>query len=195
MRALPMQGDSNAVPSRKHRACLRADSARRECQHVLRERDIGLGNPIAQPIVHHRLGTARHFFRRLKQRDERAAPGAARLREELRGAQQTRHMRIMTTRVAHIDSSAILRRCGRRGVWQARGFFHGKRVHVCSREHCAAFSTPQNADHTCPADPFEDLVSEFFELCRDHACGARLLKTQLRMSMDVLVKILLPSSR
>src|SRR3954462_4778545 len=140
------------------------DSARRECKHVLGERDIGLGNPIAQPIVHHRLGTAGNFFGRLKQRDERAAPRAARLREEFRGAEQTRHMRIMTTRVAHIDRSAILCGRSRRRVWQAGGFFHRKRVHVCPREHSAALSTTQNADDTCPADPFEDLVSELFEL-------------------------------
>ena len=195
MRAFPMQRDPNAVPGRKHRPCLRANTARRECEHVLGERDVGLGNPIAQPIVHHRLGTARNFLGRLKQRDERAAPGAARLRQEFRGAEQTRHMRVMTTRVTHINSAASVRRCGRRSVWQACGFFHWKRVHICPREHRAAFSTPQNAEDTCPADPFDDLVSEFLELGRDQACGSRFLKTELGMSMDVLVKILLPLSR
>jgi hypothetical protein len=91
---------------------LRANAAGRVCKHVLGERDVRLGNPIAQAIFYHRLGTACDFFGRLKECDERAAPGWPCLSEEFRRAKQTRHMRVMTTSMAHTGGPAMFRRRG-----------------------------------------------------------------------------------
>src|SRR5689334_3034192 len=145
MRALAIQGDANAIPSREDGAYLCADLPRRVRQHVLAECDIGLGDAVAQSALDHRLRAAGDLFRGLKQRDEGSAPRLPSLGEQLRRAQQTRDMRIMAASMRDSDFvPRVINRGHRRSVGQPGLFLYGKRVHVSSREYGLTSAVPQD---------------------------------------------------
>src|SRR5689334_5906315 len=95
MRSLTIKRDANAVSSRENRADLCTDFSRGVSQHMLSERHIRLGNAVAQAVVNHRFRAATDLFRRLKQCYKGSTPRLLSVSEEVRRAQQTRHMRVM----------------------------------------------------------------------------------------------------
>ena len=136
MGALAMQGDTDTIPCGQHRADVGSDGPGWVGQHVLRERDVRLRNPIPKAVLHHRLGAAGDLLRGLEHRDEGPAPRSPGPGEQLRRAQQAGHMDVMATRMHDADSGAVIIRRGEcRCVGQAGAFLDGQRVHVGAREH------------------------------------------------------------
>src|SRR5689334_21225695 len=108
---------------------------------MLSERDIRLGNTVAQTAVHHRFRAASNLFRRLEQRDKGPAPGLRSLGEKFGSAEQTRLMRVMAASICYADCVPRVIYCGEcRSVGQSRIFPHGKCVHVSSRQYGLAFT-------------------------------------------------------
>ena len=82
--------------------------------------------------------------------------------EQFRRAEQTRNVRIVSTRMCDAHCLAGLISCGqRRSVRQAGVFPDGERIHVSSRKHGAAFAVSQDADDAGLTDLFDSFVTAF----------------------------------
>src|ERR1051325_9378119 len=111
MRTLAVEGDANTIASGENWSCLCADLSRRVSEHVLRERNIRFRDTVAQTVVQHGFSSTGDLFRRLKQRDESPRPRLRRCCQNLRCAQQTRHMRVMATGMCDVNGVAAVITC------------------------------------------------------------------------------------
>ena len=193
MGALAMQGDTDTIPCGQHRADVGSDGPGWVGQHVLRERDVRLRNPIAKTILHHRLRAARHLFRGLEHCDEGSAPRSPGPGKQLRRAQQAGHVSVVTAGMHDGDTGpSIIGRRQCRCVRQARALLDGKRVHVGAREHGLARAVSEDADDAGTADLLEDFVAELFELRRRERGGPGLVEAELGVCVEILVDAFLP---
>jgi hypothetical protein len=100
---------------------------------------------------------------------------------------------IMTARVCDANGVAgSVVRGDRRGVRQSRILAYGKRVHIGTGEGGLAVPVAQDADHAGAADAFNNFVPELLQFRRRERSRFRLLKTELRFRVQVLVRFLRP---
>src|SRR2546421_8049748 len=188
-----MQRDTDAIAGGQHRAGLGSDGPGRVGKDVLREGDVRLGNPVAKAILQHRLGADGSLFRGLEHGNEGSTPRSPCAGEQVRRAQQARHVDVVAARMHDAgNATGIVRRGQCRRVGQARALLDGKGVHVGACKDGLSRAIPHDPDDAGSADLFEDFVSELPELRRRERSGPGFVEAQLRVCVEILVRALLP---
>ena len=169
--------DLELVARRHHGPGADGDLPRRHARPVVHAVD-GLGREaLEQPFLHHGLATAEAFLGGLEDEIDRAGKVAG-LGQVSRRTQQHRRVPIMA---AGVHGAVV-----GRAVGDVVPFEDRQRVHVgAERDGALARRAFQDAHHAGLREPAMHRNAEGLEFLGHDGCGALLLETQFRMSVDI----------
>ena len=141
-----------------------------------------------QPAVDHGLSACARFLRRLEHRHQCPLPRIPRLRQKSRGANQPRHVQVMTAGMHDRNGLARTVECGLcAGVRQPGLFSNRQSIHVRTEHDGWPVAIAQQPYHPSLANAVGHLVSRATQPVRGDSCRARLLHGELGVRVDVRV--------
>jgi hypothetical protein len=191
----PVHRDPQAVGGGQHGPRVRADQARREGQHVLRQRHRRGGDEVGESVVEHSPRSVTGLLRRLEQRHQGPVPAVPAVGEQLGRTQQAGDVQVVAAGVHHGHLVAVgIGGDDRAGVRKTGGLANRQGVHVGAQQHRRAVPVVQDADHAGAADALVHLEAGRPQSVGREPSGASLLARQLGIAVEVAVELLLPGA-
>ncbi len=111
-------------------------------------------------------------------------PGILAVRHDLGGAQDGRHVQIVSAGVHYWDvASGVVFGANFTGVGQTGFFFHGKRVQFGAQHDGWASPVLEDRDHSCAAHMFGDVIAGAAQARGQLRRGLRFMRRQFGILM------------